>query len=133
MRALATPCENSHYRASTNKSCEKKKAWLDLVSAKANHRVQKRDSLKDKLKDVDRTYKDAKTRAKEYVKRRKNEIKESLLYELFNKCFHNIYIVQSIKNLSHAYRSIDGHLHVPFLRQPLARAHGGGRLAVRRR
>ncbi|GBP61973.1 hypothetical protein EVAR_40981_1 [Eumeta japonica] len=57
---------------------EKKKTWLDLPSAKANHRVPRKDILKDKLKNAKSTYKDAKMRAKECVKRRKNEIKKTL-------------------------------------------------------
>ncbi|GBP82341.1 hypothetical protein EVAR_90976_1 [Eumeta japonica] len=32
---------------------KKKKAWLDLLSAKANDKVQRKDSLKDKLKDAE--------------------------------------------------------------------------------
>ncbi|GBP84083.1 hypothetical protein EVAR_68785_1 [Eumeta japonica] len=48
---------------------EKKKAWLELLSAKDNHRIQRNDVLKDKLNDAERTHKDAKMRAKEYVKR----------------------------------------------------------------
>ncbi|GBP42906.1 hypothetical protein EVAR_87285_1 [Eumeta japonica] len=55
---------------------EKKKAWIDLLSAKANHRVRRKDILKDTLKDAQSTYKDTKMRAKECVERRKNEIKE---------------------------------------------------------
>ncbi|GBP40274.1 hypothetical protein EVAR_83964_1 [Eumeta japonica] len=55
---------------------EKKKVWLDLLSAKTNYRAQRKGILKDMLKDAESTYKDAKTRAKEYVKRRKNETKE---------------------------------------------------------
>ncbi|GBP45180.1 hypothetical protein EVAR_25885_1 [Eumeta japonica] len=55
---------------------EKKKAWLELLSAKANHRVQRKDILKDELKNAECMYKDAKMRAKECVKTRKNEIKE---------------------------------------------------------
>ncbi|GBP84079.1 hypothetical protein EVAR_68781_1 [Eumeta japonica] len=55
---------------------EKKKAWLDVLSVKANHRVQRKNILKDKLNDAERTYKDANIKAKECVEIRKNEIKE---------------------------------------------------------
>ncbi|GBP92231.1 hypothetical protein EVAR_64414_1 [Eumeta japonica] len=34
---------------------EKKKAWLDLFSEKANHRVQRKDILKDQRKDAEST------------------------------------------------------------------------------
>ncbi|GBP18445.1 hypothetical protein EVAR_93848_1 [Eumeta japonica] len=82
--ALATPCENGHYGATTNKSCEegnewwnfelrkvfgeKKKAWLDLLSAKANHREQKKDILKDKPKDAESTYKAQNCKLENYEK-----------------------------------------------------------------
>ncbi|GBP49822.1 hypothetical protein EVAR_83771_1 [Eumeta japonica] len=55
---------------------EKEKARLDLLSAKVNYRVKRKDILKDKLKAAERTYKDAKLRDKECEKRRKIEIKE---------------------------------------------------------
>ncbi|GBP15607.1 Phosphatidylinositol 4-phosphate 5-kinase type-1 gamma [Eumeta japonica] len=55
---------------------EKKKALLDLLSVKRNHRVQRNNILKNKLKCTESMHKDAKMRAKEFVKRRKNEIKE---------------------------------------------------------
>ncbi|GBP35552.1 hypothetical protein EVAR_17413_1 [Eumeta japonica] len=55
---------------------EEKKAWLDSVSAKTNHREKRKDILKYKLKDAESIYKDAKTRARECMKRRKNEMKE---------------------------------------------------------
>ncbi|GBP09765.1 hypothetical protein EVAR_81050_1 [Eumeta japonica] len=55
---------------------EKKKTWLGLLYAKANHRVQRKDVLKDKLKDAESTHKNEIMRAKECVNRRKNEIKE---------------------------------------------------------
>ncbi|GBP23228.1 hypothetical protein EVAR_82393_1 [Eumeta japonica] len=45
-----------------------------LYEAKANHREQRKETLKDKLKDAESTYKDAKVGGKEYVKRRNNEI-----------------------------------------------------------
>ncbi|GBP31572.1 hypothetical protein EVAR_78151_1 [Eumeta japonica] len=47
---------------------EKKKACLDLLSANANYRVQRKDIFKDKLKDAESTYEDAKLRAKQCVK-----------------------------------------------------------------
>ncbi|GBP74929.1 hypothetical protein EVAR_54251_1 [Eumeta japonica] len=40
-----------------------KKKWLDLLSSKANHIVKRKESLKDKLKDFESRYKDAKIRA----------------------------------------------------------------------
>ncbi|GBP61990.1 Oxysterol-binding protein-related protein 9 [Eumeta japonica] len=55
---------------------EKAKAQTILDHSNANHRVQRNNILKDKPKDAESTYKDAKINAKEYVKRRKNEIKE---------------------------------------------------------
>ncbi|GBP41527.1 hypothetical protein EVAR_20332_1 [Eumeta japonica] len=44
-------CLNFEVRKVVSK---KKKAWLDLLSAKTNHRVQRKDILKDKLKDAER-------------------------------------------------------------------------------
>ncbi|GBP46482.1 hypothetical protein EVAR_28061_1 [Eumeta japonica] len=63
---------------------EKEKSWLGLLSAKANHSEQRRDILKEKLKDVESTYKGAKMRAKEYVKRRKKEKK------LYDRCLYDL-------------------------------------------
>ncbi|GBP24437.1 hypothetical protein EVAR_19313_1 [Eumeta japonica] len=83
---LATPCENvtsklkrikvGKHQDQNEKDDVKKNAWLDMQSAKTNHKAQRKDILKDELKDAESTYEDAKMRTKEYVKIRKNEIKE---------------------------------------------------------
>ncbi|GBP31007.1 hypothetical protein EVAR_81906_1 [Eumeta japonica] len=43
-----------------NVVCDEKKTWLGLLSAKANHEVQRKDILKNKLKYAESTYIDAK-------------------------------------------------------------------------
>ncbi|GBP67177.1 hypothetical protein EVAR_42056_1 [Eumeta japonica] len=58
---------------------EKKKVWMDLLSPKANYRVQRKNILKDKLKDTESTHKDAIMKAKECVKRRKNTVADDKL------------------------------------------------------
>ncbi|GBP72261.1 Cyclic AMP-dependent transcription factor ATF-6 alpha [Eumeta japonica] len=50
-------CWNSEVRRAVS---EKKDAYLNLLSTKANHRVQRKDILKDKAKYTESTYKNAK-------------------------------------------------------------------------
>ncbi|GBP39656.1 hypothetical protein EVAR_25480_1 [Eumeta japonica] len=74
VKRLATAPDNPHLMWSAGEDGlvlkvvdKKKKAWLDLLSTKANYRVQRKEILKDKLKYAENTCKDLKIRAKEFA------------------------------------------------------------------
>ncbi|GBP83945.1 hypothetical protein EVAR_66515_1 [Eumeta japonica] len=92
---------------------------MDLLSRKPNHRRKRKDILKDKLKDTESMYEDQKMKAKEYVKRRKSEIKEcydrrlSENFRVNQKLFW--YMAKKAQNNSetscvHVNKDEDGHL-----------------------
>ncbi|GBP61773.1 hypothetical protein EVAR_96017_1 [Eumeta japonica] len=61
VRDILAKCDrNERIIMLVRKVVSEKKSRLDLLSAKGNHRVQRKDALKYELKDAERTYKDAK-------------------------------------------------------------------------